>query len=610
MSSQAVSSAQQPVVMRVAHSDIAPLFLAKARCNALSPFAKETPNGAAPSAELEPITTHPLFGPIRHVLTSPDLQINHRLADFESGMTVFSAYLSKSYGPKCIVILFPAPNDSFLIRVCSSLEEYLYWWLALLATKTERPADNLIGEQMPMESLIYIMHAIDSHKRMYYKAALNFDEDDSPFVSTSEFSESLLQAMSQPNLSWLLSSFMRATPELNQCQINPRPEHFEPMMRLDVMQPGTVNTEPVFVFGEAGRRLGLEFRNGWNLSMGLSAAVPAGNSVATINRCYLAPTHSTNHLFELLPGPQQWIATHSVLTFSALLDRCIKMIEDGLKYDSAKAAAEASQAAVAAAASAVASAAAAGKPAWRKLTSGEVIGLGRNLLQTKRQMGVPDNALRAYTQLFKLRDRAGKHWCVSMPSLHWHMVENNQWVKGEPPEEFWMEELSFQSLCQEMLPPPAPAESPPSQKDPNVSAQASQSAAQAALNAANAKSAQASAQVSMAAAAAKAAPPPLKPNFPKPMAQVPGGAPPPLPRPGGPPQNPAAGIPAKPAMPLPQQQSKPAMPPAQQVVSPAPVLPNQAAANPRPAQPLFCTNCGNKLKPQDKFCSSCATPVN
>jgi hypothetical protein len=607
---QAVSSgAQQPVVMRVAQSDIAPLFLSDAKCNALSPFAKEAGNGAAPSADLEPITTHPLYGPVRHVLTSPDLQINHRLADFESGMTVFSAYFSKSYGQQCIVILYPAPNDSFLIRVCSSVEEYLYWWLALLATKTERPADNLIGEQMPMESLIYILHAIDSHKRMYYKAALNFDEDDAPFVSTSEFSESLLQSMSQPNLSWLLCSFMRATPELNQCQINPRPEHFEPMMRLDVMQPGTVNTEPVFVFGEAGRRLGLEFRNGWNLSMGLSAAVPAGDSVATINRCYLAPTHSTNHLFELIPGPQQWIANHSVLTFNALLERCIKMIDDGLTYDPVKAAAEASQAAIAAAASAVAASAATGKAAWRKLTSGEVIGLARNLLQTKRQMGVPDNGMRAYTQLFKLRDGAGKHWCVSMPSLQWHVVENNQWVKGEPPQEFWMEEVNFQSLCQEMLPPPGPPGGAQNQQPPLPATPSPQSAAQAALAAANAKSATAAAQVSMAAAVAKAAPPP-KPIMPKPMAQPPikPGAPPPLPKPG-PAQNPPGMLANKPASPVSPLQNKPITPPLPQAAKP-PVLPQASAAKPVPAQALFCTNCGTQLKPQAKFCSSCATPVS
>jgi hypothetical protein len=457
MSQSGVGQRVQPLVMELSRTDIGPMLKRWPQCNSLSPFAEEKANGGQPSKNLVEFSQVPVFEKVMEILTQPELQIHHRLADPTGGLTLFSAYFSREQA-NLIAVLYPAPGDALYLRVFTSIDEYLYWWLGTLGTKTDKNVENVLAEPMSMETFIYVLHAIDSYRRLHYQTALNFESVPRGVVNANEFGNSLLKSMESHNYLWLLPSFLRAASELQNCNIAPAPNDLLRLKELEMLSAGVMGGENVMAFGPRLERLGTEFKIGFQSSMGLSATVQTHEGTWVSERLFLAPTLLTNHLFEVLPGTQSWIVRHRPCTLNDLIERFTKIIYDGIRAssesipDSArirqvkKEKPQQAASAVAAAPKPVKSEAAAKKAEWRKLTPEYLQNAARAITRAQKASGTTNKAV---GDLFKVRDRKGVHWRFALTTFEWYTVRNNSWVLAQPPEEFWMEEKTFQALEQE-----------------------------------------------------------------------------------------------------------------------------------------------------------------
>jgi hypothetical protein len=467
MSQSGVSEQVRPVVMELSREDIGAMSRRFPNCNSLSPFFEEQPNNAAPSENLKEFSQQPMFDTVMEILTQPELMVHHRLADSTSGLTMFSAFFSREQ-PNTIAVLYPSKSGGFYLRVFTGVDQYLAWWLGIVGTKTDRTSENLLPAEMSMESFVYTLHAIDSYRGAQYKAALDFDSNSRGYVNADDYGKSLLKSMASQNYFWLLPSFLRATAELQDCEIMPGPDDLNRLVAMDILKPGKAQGQDVLAFGAASEKLGTEFKFGFNASMGLVATVQSPDGKWVSQRLYLAPTAATNHVFEVNPTNSNWTVRHSTATINELVDQFTKLILNGIRASSQPvpvharmkpAAAKVSpvsaskqqpqtnvqmQGAAAAAAKPKPATAQQAKAAWRKLNPRFIEDAARSLLRSQPSAA----ADKSMNDLFKARDRKGTHWRYALNSYEWYTVADNKWVPASPPDEFWMEEEAFQKLQQ------------------------------------------------------------------------------------------------------------------------------------------------------------------
>ena len=462
-------SAATAAVMQLSRADIQALLSRGPACNKLSPFANERANPTAPPQNAVQISRHPLFGKMIGILTQPELQITHRVADPKKGLTTFSAYANSQIDPGLMVIVYPGANDSAYVRVCATPDEYLVWCLSIVAAKRDERIANAIEQPMPFEALIYFLHTIDSVRRAYLKASLNYELAQDQFVSVSEFSSTMVQSLASTNLYWLLSSLIHTLPHLAEGDINPTNEHYETVAGMRVISAANVEGEPVFLFGELAQSLALEFMEGCASMMGTTSSIlSSSNEVSVLSQYFVAPTSKTNHLFEITPG---WMSQHYSASFPDLLECFRGIISAGLsaanvaaskrlaheraaaeraaaeQVANERAAAEHSALARADAESGMRGAAGSGaakiKHSWRSVKTNYLYELAQKLLA-----GPPPhtNEMGAIAELFLVRDKAGAYWRLSLNSLDWFTVVSGEWEKEAAPTEFWIEEPQFVEL--------------------------------------------------------------------------------------------------------------------------------------------------------------------
>lgn len=467
MTQSAGSERSQSLTTTFQRQDVGVLVKTFQTRNELSPFVDEAPTDGKPSAGMAAFMQQPFATDVIQLLCNPDVQILHRLAEADTGLTTFSAYLSAKHGLDLIVALYPLPDAEFMIRVFRGADDYSLWLAGVLGTKTGNAAENLLPKPLSVEALVYAFHTIDSYRRVHYQAALDFRTDISNQIPAADFQESLAKSLAAENYTWLLSSFVRATPELTRCEFNLEEKDLSSLMELQLLGMGG-NGSKKFVFGENALKLGTEFKSGFDYSLGIAAIVRAKNGLAVRSRYFVAPSQWTNHIIEIRPSKPKWMAKHWTLDFHALaqffnsvLPQALQAVGGDAPPEAAVATADtrprvepktASAASPAAfgqnvepkvpAAAAAAPKASDSEAAWRKLTKEYAENCARLLAQ---------NSPEKYAELgelVQLRDRAGNYWRVSLRNTQWFTVQQNQWVQAAPPSEFWIEDSRFQKLRQ------------------------------------------------------------------------------------------------------------------------------------------------------------------
>ena len=322
-------------VVQISARAIGPLFIDKVQqsWNELSPVAAKLSaykSGSAGGTEsLDATAANPRFRLAASILARPDLRIDHRYAGTNADLTAFSACCSRAYGKEPVVVIFPASDKSYIVRMFASASGYLQWWIDLLASKADGSTPNHLTSPVALESMIYILHAVDCYRLVAHQGMLDYAPARDPFIRMSQFAKSMETSIASRDWRWLLPSFLVLTPGLNDFHLNPRLVHLAALLDRGFLIPAkdARNGEEIFYFGPSAEEMGREFMKTWEIGTGFETMVLTGEGPIHLDRAFLAPTILTNHLFRLVPAdsgtPVVDHRTMNIDELSVALDRIL-----------------------------------------------------------------------------------------------------------------------------------------------------------------------------------------------------------------------------------------------------------------------------------------------
>lgn len=350
------SPADVALSLQIGAEDLGPLFVDRLRAawNSSSPLAPELERYAAGSRQgsegAAQVFAHPKFRTVATIVTQPDFRVFHRTGGGAIPLSIFGAYRNRAMGTEALVAVSPSFNGSYLLQYFPNQGDYLDWWVDTIASKVEDSTPNYLAPPVSLESLAYILHAVDAYRRASLHSLLSYTPTDAPFITVRKFLETMTRSMESMDTRWLLPAFLFLTPGLNTIAFHPRPEHMEPLADNDFLIP-TRNErtgEDIFLFGEAGRTMGVEFYRSWILSVGFDTALVTGEGEKVLHRAFLAPTALGNHLISLdTDSAGNGIVNHQPLTSSELRRKLWAMLKADLAAIPAAAAAPARRPSVA-----------------------------------------------------------------------------------------------------------------------------------------------------------------------------------------------------------------------------------------------------------------------
>jgi hypothetical protein len=306
---------------RISVADLGPLFCDRLHLswNPMCPFAEpldayvlgagtdDAPPRNVATPELEPV--------VASILARPDVRITHRYAGAATAPGAFTACCRRSAGERTVVVI-PLPGGAYRIEPFETHRAYVAWWSSVLSSRVDRTGPNYLPSSVPLSTLLYAFHAVDAHRRAKYRSDMSYEPAPRLSIGIGEFAASMGAALGSRSPRWLLPAMLLLTPGLDAERIEPRAADVRALVEHTFISRASDSgsSEPVLCFGEAGERMGAEFRRGWNLAAGLEVAVWTARGALPLYRAFLAPTTLANHLVQIEPSDNGAVATHQVLT--------------------------------------------------------------------------------------------------------------------------------------------------------------------------------------------------------------------------------------------------------------------------------------------------------
>jgi len=290
---------------QVSRADLGPLVvdrlgLAPGEFSPLAPpLAGYAKGSGRLSAEAEPIAQEALAAKALRILADPSVRLLNQTGGGALAISQFTACHSHRVDPRAVAAIHPSFEGACLVQWFEDMAAYVAWWLILNATSTRAAVANYAPPPIRLEALVYLLHAVDAFRRRAYRSLLDYAPTERPAIAPAEFAESMQAAVRSRDMRWLLPALLNLTPNLASVTLEDRPEFPQALEQYGFLVPARERGtgEPLFVFGEAGLVMGVEFYRTWIQSVGFEATVrtPAGWRVA--HRGFLAPTGLANHLF-------------------------------------------------------------------------------------------------------------------------------------------------------------------------------------------------------------------------------------------------------------------------------------------------------------------------
>jgi hypothetical protein len=468
-------------------ADIGPLFSDRLRLswNAMSPFAAALDAYvlSAGTDEDAPrdIGTRELEPGVAAILARPDVRVTHRYAGAATAPGAFTACCCRSAGERTVVVV-PLPGGEYKIEPFETHGAYVAWWSSVLSSRVDRTGPNYLPSPVPLSTLLYAFHAVDAYRRAKYRSDMSYEPAPRLSIGLGEFATSMGAALASRSPRWLLPAMLLLTPGLDAFPIQLSADDIRALVAHAFIQRGRDPGvgDPMLSFGEAGERMGEEFRQGWDLAAGLEVAVWTSRGARALYRAFLAPTALANHLVQIEPARDGVVATHRVLTqrqlfatqvglLSAALnpaapDRAMRLAD--LRPAAPRVATDRSHASRSRARGAgtktkrrksQAAVAPSGAPPqgrgpkvsvrewfrmlwpsmrteWSPVSRAHVETLARVLRIVREQRLVSESEFSRLHAALRCRAFDRSLWTVGLGSLTWRRWDGGEWVAGEPPE--------------------------------------------------------------------------------------------------------------------------------------------------------------------------------
>ncbi|MBI3268350.1 MAG: hypothetical protein HYZ53_04960 [Planctomycetes bacterium] len=336
-----MSSDASPFHIQVAHADLGPMLidLLGLELSSFSPFADLRKSYAPRSGSLSPaareVAATPELRRAAGILARPHVRLRHRVGGGAVPVSLFTACHKGTVDADAVVVVSAGIGSAAMLQLFPSAAGFLDWWIDLLAADVASPAGNDLPDPLPLESLVYVLHAIDAFRRASYASLLAYAPTDEPSIGATEFVGSLNRSVSLRDVRWLLPAFLTLAPGLDRFLFEPRPAHLAALTECGMLEPvrDAATGGGAFRFGPTGRRLGVEFFRSWSLGIGFESAVRTQHGKRVTHRGFLAPTALANHVFWLDHDEHQEQACrvrHAALGRSRLRQVLGEMLEQAI----------------------------------------------------------------------------------------------------------------------------------------------------------------------------------------------------------------------------------------------------------------------------------------
>jgi hypothetical protein len=175
---------------------------------------------------------------------------------------------------------------------------------------------------LSVNATVYVLHAVDLFRRRAYEAYLDPGSADPAVISADEFLSRLQRSLEARDLRWLAPAFIGLTPGLPLSGLGAGAADLARLVELDVLLPAKDGGGRRLVFGEAGKRMGVEFQHSWFSAVGFQIADRDDDGWRVRARGFLAPTGLANHLFLVADNDGSAGVNHQALTRD-MLDRAL-----------------------------------------------------------------------------------------------------------------------------------------------------------------------------------------------------------------------------------------------------------------------------------------------
>ncbi len=321
-----LNSSEEQYLIVLHRKDIGPILvdLLSLNINKLSPFTEVLKNyaqGAVPlSTDGEELSKDKVFASIASALAAPDFMIRNRLGGSMIPFDEVRICGGRLLG-EALVMVTIGEDDSYNLMVFKDYKSFITWWVDSFAGKNKESIANFIPPTVSLESFLFILHAVDWFKRESYKNALDYAAGQQIHINPQEFSQGMEKSLKSKDMRWLLPSFVMLVPGLEKYNLNIVPENAQILNHMQFFNntKHPQSQEKVYVFGEAGHSMGVEFMRSWLMSAGFEFSTIRSGSISTTNQLFIAPTALANHFVQLEPSNNNnCMINHQAYTFEQL----------------------------------------------------------------------------------------------------------------------------------------------------------------------------------------------------------------------------------------------------------------------------------------------------
>jgi hypothetical protein len=314
----------EPATFVLKQADIGDLFINEAglECNIGSAFYQTTPKDGT-SANVKDkygeLLSDSEFMRAARIIAQPDLYVLNRIGGGSLGLTEIHLHRKKTEG-EFVVATEQRLDGTSTIQVYKDYKNFLAWWAEHFSAKIDETVANYIPPKVSLEQFLFILHAIDSFRRVSYHNMLNYSFMESAHQKFSDFTQTMAAAISSADIRWLLPAFMVILPGFETYKIEIIPENAGVLYDYNFLENAKLASgDDVLIFGEAGESMGIEFYRTWLMASGFEINVSESNGFTTTDRIFIAPTAVTNHFVRLeTSGNGNTMVNHQAFTIEEL----------------------------------------------------------------------------------------------------------------------------------------------------------------------------------------------------------------------------------------------------------------------------------------------------
>ena len=299
------------------------------KCNRLSAFQSGGPLPASSSEEALKALGFPEFQRAAAILANPLI----KLSAAKGGGALPGEKFSVFGAPQPSGMHFAAllqPGDATLVLYFASQEAFLNWWTGLFACQANSPVINRLLPALPLEEFTFLLHVLDSFRRIYMEGMLLYHPLKDCRISVPDFTASFDVALNSGDIRWLMPALFSMTPGFSGKLLDLQPDLLITAEMLEFVQRTKDAESGVdeLLFLEPAIALGSEFAASWMWGTGLSVEMLSAAGIIAFAREFLAPTAISNHLFSVTKGPANLdLFTHFALTLDEYRQHMTGLLE-------------------------------------------------------------------------------------------------------------------------------------------------------------------------------------------------------------------------------------------------------------------------------------------